>query len=224
MTANVFKLAIAEGHPLFLKGLEAVIKYMDDVDLVFAVRNEKELIGKIECQLPDVIFMDLRMPILEGIKTISCIKQQYPNIKIVVYSFYDAEFIIAKLMSIGANGFLRKSADIDEIKTAIYTVIHKDVYYSKYVLKAMENELPNKLKAGYDIVTRLKQKELVALMLICKGCSTTEIAKEMYLSPRTVEDYRKKIMEKLGVDNTAGLIMSAIAYNLVDINLSAETP
>ena len=95
--------------------------------------------------------------------------------------------------------------------------MERGVYYNEYVSRAMQNGLSKTIKAGYDFVSCFKQRELETLSLVCQGYTTKAIADKIFLSPRTIDGYRNTLMEKLGVNNTAGLISHAITYNLVDI-------
>lgn len=222
MDTKKIKLAIADDHPLFLKGLEGCIKYINDIDLIIAAKNGKELIEMIKSQKPDVILMDLRMPVMDGKEATIYIKKEYPDIKIIVLSMYEGEFTIAQLMRTGANGFLRKNADIDEIQTAIYTVIRDEFYYDKNVTEAMHKDVTNKLKIGFDFLTGFKMNELKTLKFICDGFTSAEIAEKLNVSSRTVDDYRNNLLDKLDVKNTASLIKCAIVNNLVDIDLRTK--
>lgn len=218
MNTQKIKLAIAEDHPLFLKGLVAAIREdIDDIDVIITAANGKELIEKIRCRKPDVILMDLRMPEMDGVEATAYIKKEHPDIKIIVLSIYDGEFTIAQLMKMGINAYLRKHAEIEEIQTAIYTVMQEGYYYDQYVARVMQKGLSDELEIGFDYVTCFKKGELETLKLICDGYTTAEIAEKLGYSSRTIESYRINLLDKFGVKNTTSLMRSAIKNNLVDV-------
>ena len=222
--ANI-KLAIADAHPVFKIGLTNLIADLDDIDLVIAAENGKELIVKIEKQTPDVILMGLRMPVMDGIKATSYIKQKYPDIKIIVLTVYDVKYTIANLMKIGANAYLLKNAEPDEIKEAIYTVMTTGNYYSDFVSKAMHEGLIDirKIRPEFDLIINLTNREQEVLKLICKGFTSVEIAAYLGLEYKTIEGYRNNLLEKVGVKNTARLITYALENNLFSLDLRIKT-
>lgn len=218
------KLAIAEDHPIFREGLVWVLERSDDIEVCIKAINGKELIEQIKIRRPDVVLMDLKMPEMDGVEATIHIKQKYPDIKIIILSMYDGEFTIANLMKKGANSYLVKSADPNEIKKAIYSVMEKGYYYSDYISEAMHKGLSGlkKLKPAFDYDSGLSQQEHRVLELICHGFTTSDIADKMNLCFKTIEGYRTKLHEKLCVKNTAQLIILALENDLVDLDFRVK--
>lgn len=226
MNTKKIKLAIADDHPLFRKGLATEIEEFDGVELIIQASNGKELIEKIEKQKPDVILMDLKMPDMDGVKATAYIKEKWPDIKIIVLTMYDGECTIANLMKKGANGYLVKNTEPEEIKNAIYTVMEKGNFYCDTVSEAMHKRLSDlkELKPALDYVSNLSENELKVLELICHGFTTSDIAGKMNLGFKTIEGYRTKLHEKCCVKNTAQLVIFALENDLVDLDFRLKNP
>ena len=221
---NNIKLAIADANPVFTIGIEVIIQNIEDIELIVQAGNGIELIDKIQSQIPDVILMGLRMPIMDGIKATAYIKKEYPDIKIIILTVYDGKYTIANLMKIGANGYLLKNTRPDEIKEAIYTVMEKGNYYVDFVTQAMHEGLIDmrKIRPGFDLAVNLTVRELEVLKLVCRGFTSVQIADKLGLGYKTIEGYRNKLLDKIGVKNTAKLITYALENNLFSLDLRVK--
>lgn len=219
---TVVKLAIADDQVLFLKGLRLLIRSFDDVELIIEATNGQELIEAIATNQPDVILMDLRMPVMDGLEATEKIKALYPDIKIILLTMYDEERLINHMMKVGANGYLLKNEEPHILKEAIQAVVEKEFYFNDYVSKALLRGIQKKhneirpWKTGDS--DQLTKREIEVLNLICQERTSAEIADELFISTRTVENHRKSLLTKTGVRNTAGLIIYAIRNQLIDIN------
>lgn len=216
------KLAIADDQVLFLKGLKLLLRSFEEIDLIIEATNGQELIEAISSQQPDVILMDLRMPVMDGLEATEKIKATYPNIKIILLTMYDEERLINHMMKIGANGYLLKNEEPGILRAAIKAVVEKEFYFNDYVSKALLRGMQKNHKEirpwKPNDNLQLTKRELEILDLICKEYTSPEIAKELFISTRTVENHRKSLLGKTGVKNTAGLIIFAIRNQLIEID------
>lgn len=216
------KLAIADDQVLFIKGLRLLIQSFEGIEIVIEANNGQELIDAIAANQPDVILMDLRMPVMDGLEATEKIKALYPEMKIILLTMYDEDRLINHMMKVGANGYLLKNEEPDILEKAIHAVVEKEFYFNDYVSKALLRGMQKKQKevrpwkAADNL--QLTKREMEVLDLICKEYTSAEIANELFISIRTVENHRKSLLAKTDVRNTAGLIIFAIRNQLVDIN------
>ncbi|MFN3851396.1 MAG: response regulator [Spirosomataceae bacterium] len=215
---STIRLAVVDDHSLFRKGMISILNQVADFEVVLDATNGREFLDKLAQQTVDLVLLDLQMPELDGIKTTEILREKYPDIKIVILSMHDEDQFVLHLMEIGANGYLLKDTDPDEVEKAIRKVIETDHYFSDFVSKVMLRKMTRKTQQDnklFNYKTDLSDREIQVLKLICDGLTTTEIGDIVCLSPRTVEGHRLRMMEKLGVKNTAGLVAYAIKNNLV---------
>ncbi len=215
------RLAIADDQKLFLKGLKFIINDFENIELVMEAENGKVLIEKVAQDPPDVILMDLKMPVMDGIEATQYLKKHQPEIKIILLTMYNEERLIAHMMKIGANGYLLKDEEPEVVRAAIETVVAQGFYFNDYVSKALLKGVKSNQKTNFEAFpatsaeTKLSRREVEVLQLICKEQTTAEIAQQLFISSRTVEGHRKKLLEKTGVKNTAGLVIYAYRNGLI---------
>ena len=173
---------------------------------------------KLQLKQPDVILMDIRMPHVDGINAISLIRKVYESIKIIVLTMYDDQEMITKMMEMGANAYLTKTTDPEEIYQAILTCMNDDFYFNELVNKAVLLKLQHKktVRQFYPNPVKLSEKELRILKLIADDKTTEEISKEVFLSPRTIETIRQNMRQKVGAKSIAGLVMYATRNKLLE--------
>lgn len=212
----IIKFAIADDHKIFRQGLKLALGDDYKLKCVGEAADGNELLLLIEKQLPDVVLLDLKMPGMDGIEALGHIKKKRPVIKILVLTMYDDEHYIIHLMEAGANGYLLKNAEPDEIKTAIRTAYTNGHYFNDLVSATLLKKILQKttLPARFEKTAQLKDKEIEVLKLICAERTAAEIAKEIFMSQRTVEGIRSILLEKTGARNTAGLVLYAIKNGL----------
>ncbi len=208
-------IAVADDHALFRRGMVSLLNNMnDDFAVVIEAPNGQELIDALPAKMPDVILMDLQMPVLDGIRATEQIKKTYPHVKVIVISMHDEDQFVTRLMELGANGYLLKDADPDEVEKAIYTVVKEDYYYGAFLIKVMHNRFTQKPlrreQTKLLLPVDLSDRELEILTLICEGYTTPQIADKLFISTRTVEGHRNRLMEKTGTKNVAGLVAWAV--------------
>ncbi len=214
----MIKLAIADDYKIFREGLKVGLSSDDNLDVMMEADNGEELLKAMETTVPDVIIMDLKMPIMDGMEATKLIRKKHPSVKVLVVTMYEDDKFIIHLMENGANGYLLKNAEPDEIRKSIYAVHENGYYFNDLVNKALLKKLvlKNNLKPSFNQNVELTERELEVLKLICEEKTAAEIAKEIFLSPRSVEGIRQRLIEKVGVRNTAGLVMFAIKNGIVE--------
>ena len=215
---NKIKIAIADDYKIFRDGLKVGLLNDENLEVVLEADNGEDLLAGFEKNLPDVVIMDLKMPIMDGMEATTIIKKKYSTVKVLVVTMYEDDKFIIHLMENGANGYLLKNADAEEIKKSIYAVHENGYYFNDVVNKALLKKLVLKgnLKPSFNQNIELTERELEVLKLICQEKTAVEIGKEIFLSPRSVEGIRQRLIEKVGVRNTAGLVMFAIKNGIID--------
>jgi two-component system response regulator DegU len=212
------KLAVVDDQHLFRKGLISLIKEFDELDIVIEASNGDELIEKLKTsKKPAVILLDLEMPGMDGIETTGYLQRKYPEIKILILTMHNEEEIILHLIEKGAHGFLLKDHPIETLVDAIYAVIDNGYYFNDHVSKVMVKGLmrTQKIKPSFSEV-RLTEREIDVIRLICKEYTNKEIAEKLFISVRTVDGHREKILQKTKAKNTVGIVMFAVKNNMLD--------
>lgn len=217
---ETIKIAIADDQTLFLKGMRFIIETFDDVEIVAEATDGASLLEEVKRTQPDVVLSDIKMPGMDGVEVTKYIKKNFPDIKVILLTMYNDDRLIAHVMEIGANGYLLKDEDADEVHKAIRSVVDKGFYFSEYVSNALLKQVKNKSRSNPKEViagekNNLSPRELDVLRLICQEKSTNEIAQELFISARTVEGHRKNLLAKTGVRNVAGLVLYAVKNKLL---------
>lgn len=215
---KTIKVAIADDHKIFRKGVILSLRPFTNIKFVQEASNGEELLEQLPISEPDVVLMDLRMPLKDGIETTKVLSKQYPNIHVIVLSMYEDERFVFHMMENGAHGYLLKNAEPQEIRKAIMDVHEKGYYLNNFVNRILLKRSHARQKTVPSILNEitLTDKEKEVLQLICMEFTAQEIAQKMEISPRTVEAIKDRLMERFGSKNTAGLVFFAVKNNLVD--------
>jgi DNA-binding NarL/FixJ family response regulator len=219
MPANEpIKVAIADDHKIFRDGIKMSLSGKDYLRIIWEAEDGKDLVHKMKIKLPDVLLMDIRMPEMDGVNAISLLRKEYEQVKIIVLTMYDDQEMISKMMEMGANAYLTKTTDPEEIYNAILTCMNDDFYFNDLVNKAVMMKLQHKksVRQYYPNPIKMSEKELKILKLIAEDKTTEEISKEVFLSPRTIETIRQNMKTKVGAKTIAGLVMYAMRNKLID--------
>jgi DNA-binding NarL/FixJ family response regulator len=212
------KVLITDDHALFRTGVKTSLSHYPDIEFIGEAENGMQLLNLVKFLHPDVILLDIQMPIMDGIATLPEVKKILPKAKIVMLTMNDDVSMISKLMEIGANSYLTKNSDSETIYEAIKTVHAKEYFFNEYTNKAMLNGLRSKriVETSLPDEAELSEKEVQVLKLMCDGKSTKEIADIVEISPRTVEAIRDRLKMKTGAKSTAGLILYAVKHGIVE--------
>jgi len=215
----MINIAIAEDQVLFRKGLIALLSSFTDVNVCIEAGNGEELLDQLAKSSTsiNICLIDLNMPVLNGIETMKQIRKVYPSIKNIILTIHEEEKYIQKLIEEGANAYLAKNTDPDELKKALNAVVDHDYYFNEASIKAMHNNLQGiKSKSIHTTASDLTRREKEILNLICKELTSQEIAQKLFISDSTVNGHRNNLLLKIGCKNTAGLVLFAIKNDLVD--------
>ncbi len=205
------KIMIVEDHVLFRSGLKRVIDEIKDLELVGEAENGAVFIQLLSKIKPDVVLMDIKMPVMDGIEATEKALKIDPFLKIIALTIFGEEEYLYTMIEKGVSGFMLKSTSINELERAIQMVSNGHQYFSPEI----SGMLVKKIKNNSSVNIHLTSKEKDVLRLLCEGFSSSEMAKKLYLSKRTVEGYRAKLLQKTEQSNTLNLVIFALKNNLV---------
>lgn len=215
---NEIKVALAEDQSIFRQGLVNLIGGFDNIKVLFAAENGQELLDKMKNQRPDLVLLDYRMPILNGLETAKLIREQYDGVRVLILSMYDDQEFVETAMENGAHGYLSKDDEPEEIQKAIYSTMETGYYLNDRTSKMLIGKLINKgtMKPFFNgPEVEFSKMELEILELICQELTTQEIADKLCKSKRTIESSRTLMMQKINARNVVGLVMYAVKNKLV---------
>jgi two-component system invasion response regulator UvrY len=210
-------VAIADDHSLLRNALAKLINTFEGYSILFEADNGRDLKNKILRQVvPDIVMLDVNMPEMDGFETTQWLHKTYPQVKVLALSMFSDEKTIIKMFRVGAKGYLLKNTDPEELKQALDSLVDKNVYLSEYVSGKLVSGLHQALDQPVKEIL-LNEKEKDFLRWTCSELSYKDIAEKMFVSPRTVDDYRQSLFNKLKVHSRVGLVMYAIKNGLVEI-------
>jgi len=216
---GVITLVIADDHEIFRQGLKLVLRNNSRIKVVGEAANGKELIDVATRLKPDVVLTDLIMPEINGIEATKEILFILPETKVIALSVFDEESLVVQILEAGGLGYLLKNAGKREIMEAIESVYNGDPYYCEAVSAALIKSISASNFNPYTSkpAASFTSKELEVIRFICEQHTSKEIGENLFVSTRTVEWYRKIIMEKMRVKGTAGIVIYAIKNNIFKI-------
>lgn len=208
--SNKIKLALADDHNLFRKGVEELIEDFDNMEVLYSVSNGRELLSKLSggSSIPDVCLLDINMPEMNGFETAKQIKERWPDVKILAVSVYDSEFNILGMLRAGAGGYILKDSQPHVLRAAIESLHKNGFYHSELVTGKILHQLiskPNEVTSA-----ALSENEVQFLKLCCSEMTYKEIADVMGISHRTIDGYRDQLFQKLDIKSRTGLVMYAL--------------
>lgn len=215
----MYTIALADDHVLLRKGLVSLVENLG-YKVILEVDNGQELTEQIQAGVhPDLVLMDINMPVKDGYETTKWLKNNAPLTKVLALSMYDDESAIIRMLKNGAKGYILKDSEPGELRIAIESILSKGFYYSEMVtgrlihsINTMDDEdSPAKNLSG------LNEREIDFLKLAATELTYKEIAEQMHLSPRTIDGYRDALFEKLNIKSRVGLVLFAIKNGLVKI-------
>jgi DNA-binding NarL/FixJ family response regulator len=218
----MINIAIADDQSLFRKGIISLLNTFHNMKVVVEAENGKELLDFLAetTETVHLALLDINMPVMNGIEAMKQLRSKYPHIKNVILTVHEEDKYINKLIEEGANAYLAKNTQPDELEKAITTVVTHDYYFNENTIRAMHNHVQGKRqRISLQPADEVTNREKETLQLICKEFTTPGIAEKLFISERTVDGHRNNLLMKTGCRNTAGLVLFAIKYNLFDINL-----
>lgn len=206
---------LVDDHQLFREGLKLLLENLDYIDNVSEAPNGKVFLEKLATDCPDLVFVDIEMPEMDGITATRKALEKYPDLNIIALSMYGDESYYTRMISAGARGFVLKNSGIKDIETAIQQVLEGGNYFSQEILSRLIHGFGKKSRPQQ--ARELSERETEVLFHICKGRSNQEIADILYLSKRTVDKHRENLLSKTAAGNTAGLVMYAVKNGIVEV-------
>ncbi|WP_196894212.1 response regulator [Aureivirga marina] len=209
----MIKVFLVDDHEIVLNGLKIMLKEEKKLSIIDIAFNGRELLEKLNEKKPDIVLMDITMPILDGIETSKILKKEFPKLKILILTTYTDEKTVKKMLKVGVDGYILKDSSRETILQAILKLMKGESYYDFRITQTVMNSFQQKKKENSEIDLTKREKEIVSL--IANGKHTNEIAEKLFLSPLTVESHRKNIYLKLGINNIALLTRYAIERDLI---------
>lgn len=210
-------LYLADDHLIVANALSSLIYQIDSTIEIVLFPNGEELFEAISQRKPNIVFLDIEMPVWDGRKTLQEIKTNFPDIPCLILSMNSEKSVIQDCINIGANAYLLKDSSLNEFKDAFEYVKQGKIYFSIEILKVLSSQTNTTFQSStskqIDITFSDREKEV--LKFICDGLSPKEIAEKLFISPRTVETHKNNIMQKLEITSVGKLISFAIKNNLV---------
>lgn len=205
-----YSVVVVDDHFLLSQAIGGLVQDFKNFKVLYLCKNGQDLLDKLEDpnNIPDLVLMDIKMPILNGIETTEILTKKFPKIKVLALSIEEDEYTILKMLRAGARGYLMKDTKKDILEEALLEVMEKGRYYTNTVSQILMGSVEK------EIDTELKEKEIEFIKLACTDMSYKEIAEAMYCSYKTVEGYRDAVHKKLKIKNRIGLVLFAIHHNL----------
>lgn len=212
------KVYIADDHTLFRKAMVTLISGFECIESVKDAENGKELVAMVKQEPPDLIIVDMQMPIMDGVEACEYLIPRYPNLKVIILSMHDSDQYILHMMEIGVHAFLLKNTEPEELEKAICSVTKKDFYHNDLVASVLRKNVIDKKSAvrpKFNPV-ELTEREREIMTLVCREMSNKEIGSKLGLSERTIENHRFRLMEKLNLKSVVGLVRFAYENGFID--------
>ena len=217
MKANSIKIALADDHILLRTALANLINGFENYKVIIQAGTGTELLEEIEKgNVPDVLLLDLNMPLMDGYDTAKTLQERYPEIHILMLTMYDTELALVRLLQLGVKGFLKKDIHPTELRYAIESVVKSGFYYSHNTTGKLVS-LFRKANDNQPTLQRtlLNEIEIAFLKQACTELTYKEIAQQMHLNPRSIDNLRDNLFTKLDVKSRVGLAMYAIKHGVV---------
>ena len=216
-----YKIAIVDDHKIFRNGLKLLLNKISNISVVAEAENGKEFIDIIEKFKGDIdiVFMDINMPLLDGIDTTEEVLKKYPGLKIIALTTFGNDEYLNKMMYAGAEGYMLKNSELDDFKKAVEKVANGGNYFSEEILATFTKNIVSKKieeKEKADL-PELTKREIEVLELICKGYSNDKIGEKLFISSRTVERHKTNLIFKSETHNTLNLVIYAFKHKLMKL-------
>ena len=218
MKNKKYKIALADDHAIFRKGLRLIIESDNIGEVIGEANNGKELLDILETEKPDLAIIDIDMPVMDGYEATKQAISKYPDLNILVLSMHGDQNYYNQMIVAGVKGFVLKTSNKDELEQAIATVAERGSHFSNELLRKIIFDTSSKPKTpSEENKVDLTDKEYEILVHFCNGLTIGEIADKVFLSVKSVEAYRTKLLKKTGAKNTISLVLFAIKNKIVSI-------
>lgn len=214
----IMRIGIVDDHQLFRKSLALLIGTFEGVEVVLGAGNGKELLELLPDIPVDLLLLDIQMPEMDGFETCSILRQQYPDIKVLIVSQLNSRESIHKVMELGAHGFFTKNTDPEQLEKALLSIRDKDFYFEQELGIVLKEAMLWEKKKRHIFLSSsiaISDREMEIIRLASEGLGSIQIGKALCIGVRTVETHRKRIIEKTDSKNFIGVILYAFRHGLL---------
>jgi two-component system, NarL family, response regulator NreC len=204
------KVVIADDQEIYRNGLRLVLSKSDQFSVIGEANNGKRLLEVVDKTRPDVVLTDVVMPVMDGIAATRAISSEYPEVKVIALSMFGEEAMILDMLDAGAMGYLVKNSEKEDIYTAIQTVFTGQPYYCNATSSQMAKLIVRNKNKMMEPPIQFSEREIQIIRGICDEMSNQDMSRELYMSKRTIDGYRSRILEKLNVKGSIGVVKYAI--------------
>ena len=217
------KVGLVEDQKLFREGIIAILEQYDDIEIIFQSPDGFSVLDRLSesDSIPDVMLIDLTLPKngqieFNGWEVLNVLQKNYPDIRTLILSVHDDQYLISRMIEQGAQGYLVKDSDPAEVYKAIGEVFNRGSYINSRTLSAIQNKLKGDVKTPKSF-EKLSVREVEVLKLICQQLTSEEIGEKLFISKKTVNGHRNNLLQKTDSRNTTGLVMYAVKHHLVEL-------
>ncbi len=218
--AETIKILVADDHMMFVDGIDSILKDEKDIEVVGRCYDGPSVIEFLKNDNADLVLLDVNLPEMNGIEVCKQVNKSYSDTKILAISMFNEESFVTEILNNGAEGYILKNTGREELLTAIRTVNNGKTYFSKDVTQTIMKSLMKSRKASNSsksgFIPKISRREKEVLKLIVEEYTTQEIAKELFISLKTVESHRSSLLAKMNARNTAGLVRITMENKLLD--------
>jgi DNA-binding NarL/FixJ family response regulator len=221
------RVLLADDHTVVRQGLRALLAAEDDIEIIGEAENGRQALQLVKKLLPDVVVMDIAMPVLNGVEATRQITRYVPSVKVLVLSTYSNDEYVEQLTEAGAAGYLVKQTAANDLLKAIREAFKGNAFFSPAIAKRLRDQCRQTYVSGQPVKRRsdyLTTREAEVLQLIAEGRANKQIAAELCISIKTVEKHRQQVMNKLGIHDVAGLTRHAISKGIIESNATGLQP
>lgn len=205
---------IADDHTFVRKGMIRLLNTFERIGAVKEAANGKELIALVQGKVPNIVILDLEMPVLNGFDCAKHLVENHPEVKILILTMHTEEVFILNLMELGVHGFLNKNAEPEEVEKALYSIADRDFYRNDIINQVLQNKIKRHRNVGS---TQLSARELEILLLICQELTPLEISKRLQISEKTFFNHRANVLSKVNARGNVGLVKYAYQHGIIEL-------
>jgi DNA-binding NarL/FixJ family response regulator len=216
---NQITVLLAEDHHIVREGFRSLLQNEADIEVVGEAENGRQAIQMIRKLRPEVVVMDIAMPLLNGLEATRQIRKEFPEVKVLILSAHNDDAYVEQMATLGAAGFLLKQSSAHHLPTAIREVQKGKTFFSPSVSKRVQDRKKQSLDRGEKGGNRLSSREVEVLQMIAEGKPNKQVAAELGVSFKTVDKHRQHLMSKLDIHDIAGLTRYAIAEGIIQSNV-----
>lgn len=219
------KIVLVDDEQLILEGIKMLLAAQTNISVDFAATSGKKILEHLETigatDFPDIAMIDVQMQPMDGFELVEILKKNYPNLKIIILSSHYKSSVLGYMIKLGVSAFLPKNSDKKTFIEAIEAVDQNGMYFTKedHEMLLSYMNTPSRKKSLFENEETLTNREIDVVKLICQEKTNQEIADILFLSPRTVESHRQRILDKIGAKNTVGIVIYAVINNIHSVSI-----